>query len=63
MKLTSSSFQNNGKISPEFAFCAPDPKTHATLSENRNPELAIRGHVLAQASLTGVYSVNPGVNV
>jgi len=40
MKLTSSSFKNNGKIPPEFAFCAPDPKTHVTLSKNRNPELA-----------------------
>ncbi len=40
MKLTSSSIQDNGKIPPEFAFCAPDPKTHVTLSGNRNPELA-----------------------
>ena len=40
MKLTSSGIQNNGKIPAEFAFCAPDPKTHVTLSKNRNPDLA-----------------------
>jgi len=40
MKLTSSSFKDNGKIPAECAFCAPDPKTHVTLSKNRNPELS-----------------------
>ena len=40
MKLMSSSFSNNGKIPVEFAFCAPDPKTHVTLSKNRNPEFS-----------------------
>ena len=40
MKLNSSSFQNNSKIPVEFAFCAPDPKSHVTLSKNRNPELS-----------------------
>ncbi len=40
MKLSSSSFQNNGRIPVECAFCAPDPKTHVTLSKNRNPALA-----------------------
>jgi len=40
MKLTSKSFSNNGPIPAEFAFCAPDPKTHATLSKNLNPHLA-----------------------
>ncbi len=40
MKLSSSSFQNNGSIPAEFAFCAPDPDTHVTLSKNRNPELS-----------------------
>lgn len=40
MKLTSSSFSHNQRIPAEFAFCAPDTKTHATLSHNRNPELS-----------------------
>src|SRR5262245_61549558 len=40
MKLTSASFSNNQRIPEEFAFCAPDPKSHVTLSKNRNPQLA-----------------------
>jgi len=40
MKLTSSSFAANQRIPEEFAFCAPDPKSHVTLSKNRNPQLA-----------------------
>jgi Raf kinase inhibitor-like YbhB/YbcL family protein len=40
MKLTSSSFGDNQRIPAEFAFCAPDPGTHVTLSNNRNPQLA-----------------------
>jgi Raf kinase inhibitor-like YbhB/YbcL family protein len=43
MKLTSSSFTDNGKIPAEFAFCAPAPNTHVTLSNNRNPALAWSG--------------------
>jgi len=40
MKLTSASFVDGGAIPAEFAFCAMDPKTRATLSKNRNPQLA-----------------------
>jgi Raf kinase inhibitor-like YbhB/YbcL family protein len=40
VKLASSSFSDGGPIPAEFAFCAPDAKTHATLSKNRNPHLA-----------------------
>ena len=40
MKLTSQDFDDNGVIPAEYAFCAPDPKTHATLSKNLNPQLA-----------------------
>ena len=40
MKLTSSSFADGTAIPAEFAFCAIDAKTHATLSGNRNPQLA-----------------------
>ena len=40
MKLTSTSFADGGAIPAEFAFCAPDPKGHATLSKNRSPHLA-----------------------
>ncbi len=40
MKLASNSFKDNGAISAEYAFCAPDAKTHCTLGANRNPHLA-----------------------
>lgn len=40
MKLSSSSFAHNQRIPSEYAFCAPDPKSHITLSANRNPQLA-----------------------
>jgi Raf kinase inhibitor-like YbhB/YbcL family protein len=40
VKLTSSSFSDGGPIPAEYAFCAQDVKTHATLSKNRNPHLA-----------------------
>ncbi len=43
MKLASSSFADGGVIPAEFAFCAPDPATHVTLSKNRNPQLAWSG--------------------
>lgn len=40
MKLTSAGFSDGGPIPAEYAFCAMDAKTHATLSKNRNPQLA-----------------------
>ena len=40
MKLSSNSFAHDGAIPAEFAFCAPDPKSHVTLSRNRNPHLS-----------------------
>ena len=40
MRLESRSFSDGGVIPAEYAFCAPDPRTHATLSKNRNPQLA-----------------------
>jgi Raf kinase inhibitor-like YbhB/YbcL family protein len=40
MKVTSSSFSDNSAIPVEYAFCAPDAKTHCTLGANRNPQLA-----------------------
>ena len=40
MKLTSSSFDDGAPLPAEYAFCAPDPKSHATLSKNQNPHLA-----------------------
>ena len=39
MKVTSQSFADGGVIPAEFAFCAPDSRTHVTLSSNRNPHL------------------------
>ncbi len=40
MKLSSNSFADGARIPGEFAFGIPDPKTHVTLSSNRNPHLA-----------------------
>jgi len=40
MKLISSSFSDGQRIPAELAFCSPDPKSHVTLSSNRNPQLA-----------------------
>lgn len=39
MNLTSTSFADNERIPAEYAFCAPDPKSHASFSDNRNPQL------------------------
>lgn len=43
MKISSDSFKDNSPIPVEFAFCAPDAQTHATQSDNRNPQLAWEG--------------------
>ncbi len=40
MKLTSTSFADHTPIPAEFAFCAMDAKTHATLSSNQNPHFS-----------------------
>mgnify|MGYP003394339879 CR=1 FL=1 len=40
MKLISANFSDNQPIPAEHAFCAQDPKSHVTLSANRNPQLA-----------------------
>ncbi len=37
MKLTTPSFGNNKPIPSVYAFCAEAPKTHVTLSKNKNP--------------------------
>lgn len=40
MKIRSNSFADGARIPGEFAFGIPDPKSHVTLSSNRNPHLA-----------------------
>lgn len=40
MRLTSSSFTADSPIPDAYAFCTPDPETHAALSTNRSPQLA-----------------------
>ena len=43
MQITSTSFRDGAPIPSECAFCKLDAKTHATLSSNRNPQLAWSG--------------------
>ncbi len=43
MHIQSGSFEADGPIPSEFAFCKPDPEQHATLSDNRSPALAWGG--------------------
>jgi Raf kinase inhibitor-like YbhB/YbcL family protein len=40
MELRTDSFEDGGVIPDRLAFAVPDPETHATFSENRNPHLA-----------------------
>jgi Raf kinase inhibitor-like YbhB/YbcL family protein len=42
MKFASASFSDHAPIPAEFAFCAMDAMTHATLSSNRNPQFSWR---------------------
>ena len=39
MKILRASFHDGGVIPAKLAFCAPDPKSHVTLSQNRNPQM------------------------
>ena len=43
MNLASTAFADGQRIPSEYAFCAPDPKAHVTLSRNRNPPLVWSG--------------------
>ncbi len=43
MQVTSTSFKDGGAIPAACAFCKLDPATHATLSENRSPQLSWSG--------------------
>jgi Raf kinase inhibitor-like YbhB/YbcL family protein len=40
MRLSSSSFDDGAPIPSQYAFCAPDPRSHVTLGPNQNPHLA-----------------------
>ena len=40
MHLSSSNFTDGRAIPGDFAFCVPDPDTHATFAPNRSPALA-----------------------
>ena len=40
MKLSRSSFRDGQPIPGANSFCVPDPETHVTLGDNRNPALA-----------------------
>jgi Raf kinase inhibitor-like YbhB/YbcL family protein len=39
MRLSTASFEDGYPIPGEYAFCLPDPDTHATFAPNRNPAL------------------------
>jgi Raf kinase inhibitor-like YbhB/YbcL family protein len=39
MKLSSDSFSNGGTIPGTYAFCVPDPGSHASFGSNRSPHL------------------------
>jgi Raf kinase inhibitor-like YbhB/YbcL family protein len=43
MQLSSSSFSDGQAIPGDFAFCIPDPDTHATFAPNRSPALTWDG--------------------
>lgn len=43
MQLKSDSFNDGAAIPGEFAFAVIDPKTHVSLSKNRNPHLVWSG--------------------
>lgn len=43
MNLTISGIEEGRPIPPEFAFCVPDPATHATFGPNRSPALSWDG--------------------
>ena len=60
MRLESRSFSDDGVIPAEYAFCAPDARTHATLSRNRNPHFAWSG-VPAGAKSLAIVCHDPDV--
>jgi len=43
MQVTSTSFKDGGAIPAPLAFCKLDPASHASLSDNRSPQLAWGG--------------------
>ncbi len=43
MKVTSTSFSDGGAMPARLAFCKPDPATHASLSDNRSPQISWSG--------------------
>jgi Raf kinase inhibitor-like YbhB/YbcL family protein len=43
MKLTTTSFAEGTPIPGDFAFCLPDPDSHAVFAPNRNPQLSWTG--------------------
>ncbi len=51
MKLTITGIEEGQPIPSEFAFCIPDPDSHATFAPNRNPALSWDGVPEGTASL------------
>jgi phosphatidylethanolamine-binding protein (PEBP) family uncharacterized protein len=62
IKLKSDSFADNTATPVEYAFYAPEARTHFAFAANRNSYVTWQ-NVPAEAKFTGSYSLNPEVKI